>query len=255
MHTMLDRRRTVFIHDFDGVYYDYNAVSNFVDYLCRCGGRAGATLLPTLDQTAATKIHHDSFFAHGMAHVGFLEIAAAHGFNDREFATAYYRAYHAHIYNGLKDECAAWLKISPTLPKLFAQLEGHVRHGLLTQSSLNEWAKPLLQDYGLLRFFDPRCLLGFEECDQELKPISTKPLALAMQRLDAKPWQTVFIEDSSRNLAKAKELHLDILTVYICGKKPLAELPAHIDIQVDTLERFIQAAVNLHSKPAAAFTL
>lgn len=255
MKAVFDRRRTVFVHDFDGVYYNYEDKENFVDFLCECGGMAGAGLLPSLDAASATKIHHDSYFAHGMAHFGFLEIAATHDFKPREFTSAYYRDYHQHVYTRAQTECPGWMNAAASLPQLFARLHGTVQHGLLTQSTLNEWAAPLLRDYKLIEYFNPACLLGFEECDHTLKSVSTKPLELAMTRMNAQPWQTVFIEDSSRNLAKAKELHPDILTVFICGKRPLDALPAHIDIQVDTLERFIQSAIRLHSKPAAAFTL
>ena len=125
-------------------------------------------------------------------------------------------------------------------------LRGHVEHGILTQSCLANWAQPGLVRQRRLDYFG--VFVGFAEGGFVTKSRSTRPLETVMKLMNARPEETVFIEDSLCNLKKAKELDDRILTVHICHDQQ-CEIPDYVDIQVAKLPLYLKQHADLYHTP------
>lgn len=231
---ILTADRNVFIHDFDGVHYDYDLYKPTIYAFCDpIKGEVGRMLLPFLSETRAPKIGHQSYHRTGDGLSYFVKIAGKMGLDVTDFAGKISAEYHKlqrirsmemfpHIFAPCENTNAVLDRLAET----------DIRHGLLTQSCLVNWAVPQLTELGRIKFFEPTALLGFAEVGYVTKKESVEPLRTAMTRLDAKPENTVFIEDNLDNIETSKKLDERILTVHISHEKTFKSLPDSVDLSV-----------------------
>lgn len=249
MKCTLDHTRTVFIHDHDGVHYRYLDNPDYISFLSDAKGEAASALLSGLTREQASIINTEYYAKYHDGSRGFYELAVRQGHTLEDFRLKLHHEYHRVAYQRMKKEYPDWIRPCAETREYMQQLSGHIRHAILTQGCPENWAKPNLAHIGILQHFE--VFLGSQDTDFLLKSESTRPIELALEAMNAKPYESVFIEDTLKNLAKAKERFPDLCTVYICDDKPLETLPDYVDIQVDTFKRLKQAVMRLH-KPDAA---
>lgn len=250
MYLPFDTRRTVFIHDFDGVHYRFYDHHDPHAFFVACAVEVVTKKLPSLTSDNIAEIYMRSIRDHGIGHTGFLGLVKEQDQCANEFTGHFSRAFHAAVYKRMRDEFPQWAHPNPENISHFQALEGKVKHGLLTMGDVDVWAKRFLEDNGTLEFFDKRCLLGFEDCGRRMKSTSPYPLGLAMARLGATPDQTVFIEDSPANLKRAKASYPEVFTVLV-GKRYI-DIDQHFDFSginmcVPNLTSFLREIVMLHT--------
>lgn len=243
MKCTLDHTRTVFIHDHDGVHYRYLDNPDYIDFLSETKAIAASRILAGLDVAEASRINTEFYYACGDGSRGFYEMAVAQGISVEDFRLRLHLEYHRVAYERVQVEHPHWIRACGETQGFMTGLKGVIRHGLLTQASVDIWAKPNLQKMGILEHFE--VLLGYEEAGFEMKSESTRPIEMALEAMNATPEQSVFIEDSPKNLRKAKERFPSLCTVYICDDKPLDIIPHYIDIQVDSFKRLKQAVTRV----------
>lgn len=244
MKCVLDHTRTVFIHDHDGVHYRYKGNPNYLDFFSEARGQAVIGLLQGLSLEEAKTISKESYLKHYDGQHGFYEIAQQQGHKLEEFRLKLHQEYHRVAFEQMSATHPEWITACHETQSYMQQLNGHVRHAILTQGCLDNWARPNLARIGILQHFE--IMLGLAETQFHLKADSTRPIEMALDAMKAQAHECVFIEDTLKNLAKAKERFPDLCTVYICDDNPLETLPAYVDIQVDNYRRLQQAVTRIH---------
>lgn len=244
MKCLLDHTRTVFIHDHDGVHYRYLDHPDYMTFMSDAKAVAASRILAGIDIAEASRINTEFYYACGDGSRGFYEMAVAQGISIEDFRLRQHLEYHRIIYERVQAEHPNWIRACADTQSFMAELKGVTRHALLTQASVDLWAKPNLQKMGLLEHFE--VFIGYEEAGFEIKSESARPIEMAIEAMNAAPEQCVFIEDSPKNLKKAKERFPNLCTVYICDDKPLDIVPHYIDIQVDSFKRLKQAVTRIH---------
>lgn len=253
MRQTLDRSRTFFVHDYDGVHYDYAAFGDVYTFLAGVKVEAVGTMLPDLDPVEVARMGKESYFKCGDGLKVFVDIAAARGHDAREFRSELHALYHRIGHERTLEQHAGIFAPCADTNRLFSTLRPHIQHGLLTLSCVDNWARPLLMRQERLHYFEGNALIGYAEAGFVSKADSTRPLKMTMDLLGAKPQETVFLEDSLPNLKKAKELDERICTVHVCYGRPQACLPDYVDIQVERPYVLMTQAAALHS-PASLYT-
>jgi len=242
MKQVLDSNRRVFIHDYDGVHYDYAAFHDIYDFLGDVKVEAIRNFFPDLDPIEAKARGKESYLVHKDGLKAFVDMAVKDGWNEREFRAQLHILYHQIGYKRVMEQYVGVFAPCEETHLAFQSLQGHVRHGILTLSCVDNWAAPLLKKQNLFHFFEPDALIGFADFDFQNKADSTRPLELALERLKARAEESVFIEDTLSNLERAKQLNKRLLTAYVSHGKPLADLPDFVDVQVPKPLRLLQDA-------------
>ncbi len=250
MKCTLDHTRTVFIHDHDGVHYRYGDNPDYINFLGQVKAQAVNGLLPELDVETAYRLNQEFYYACGDGSRGFYDMAVQKGHSIEEFRLKLHHEYHRVAFQRMKEEWPDWVKPCPETQQFMQRLSGHVRHIILSQGCPENFIKPNLETMGLLHHFEH--VLGYAEFNFEQKAESAFGIGMAMDMMKANPRNCVFIEDTIKNIAKAKERYPDLCTVYICDNKPLDVVPDCVDIQVDTFRRLKQAVTRVHF-PEAMF--
>ncbi len=241
--------RDVFVHDFDGVHYDYADHPDIYDFLGDVKAHVLKNLIPEIPLTFAEMkdIGKASYRETGDGLRYFLPLAADHGYDEAEFRAQVHIDYHRVGCEWALEQCPYLFEPCESTNAGFDALQGKVRHAILTQSCVDNWARPILQHMNRLQFFEQDKLIGFAECGFVTKADSTAPLEMAIKLMNADPRRVAFIEDSLLNLKKAKELSPDILTVYCHHKKPLADVPSYVDMMVPKVHHLNQIAAMAHA--------
>lgn len=252
MKIPFDKRRNVFIHDFDGVHYCFENHPNYPQFYLDCATHAITKSLdhPFTNQEIE-KIYRESYQNHGAPFMGFLRYAQEQGLDEKEFIMAYDRLFHEHAISNIYHGAPEWLRPCNQTRQLFSQLNGYVQHGILSQANIDLWVRPILGVLGTLDYFKPQSMLGFKEVGGHLKASSPVPIQMAMDSFGVSSNRVAFIEDSHRNLKTAKEHYPDICTVLISSQRQDFD---YVDVQVGSLLEFKQMALsaflpNLHQVP------
>ena len=253
MKQVLDAKRRTFIHDYDGVHYDYAIVPDIYAYLGGIKVFLAETLFPAIlaeigpDELKRIGVHYYHSTGDGLR--GFVELAMEKmGVDEKEFQRELHILYNkTNLQRTLQDFPGIFAPCS-LINRSLDNLRGHVRHGILTQSCVDNWARPGLKLQNRIGYFEEDAFVGFAEGGYVTKSHSTRPLETILKAMGAKPEESVFIEDSLPNLKKAKELDPRILTVHICHGNVCA-VPDHVDIQVCTLDVFLNQVEALYAAP------
>lgn len=250
MKQVLNASRKVFLHDLDGVHYSYELFGNVYEFCADVKSEVVPKLLPGLTKEDAKKIGKESYLQTGDGLHLFIEMARDRGHDVDEFRDRLHADYHKLQLERVRNLVPQVLEPCDRTIDLFKQLSPSVRHGMITQSCRVEWASPILSAKKHIGFFEQDSVFGFREFGWQRKAASTFALSALMKHMDARPEQSVFIEDNLDNLKKAKELSGDLLTVFLCHSKPQNPVPAYVDVQVPTLRDFFDLAASAHAAPA-----
>lgn len=246
----LSRNRRFFIHDYDGVHYDYAAFGDVYAFLAGVKVEAVALLLPDLDPTDVRFMGTESYKKYGDGLKMYVDIAASRGFDAKEFRAELHALYHRIGHQRTLEQHSAIFDPCNDTNRAFDSLRPYTRHGILTLGCVENWTRPLLSRQNRLQYFEPQALIGFTETGFVSKTDSIRPLQMVMELLGARPEESVFLEDSLPNLKKAKELDEEICTVYVCHGTPLETLPDFVDIQVSKPHHLMMSAARMFTPPA-----
>ncbi len=123
--------------------------------------------------------------------------------------------------------------------EFFRQTE--LRHALITHSS-GPWARKVLSHLGLREWFADDHILALEDYAFQKKAESAAPFMLALERLQLDAGQTLFVEDTPRNLSIPHRLGMG--TVLVHYGQPPRDMPAFIDADynnaLDLLRHIVQ---------------
>lgn len=247
MKQVLTKSRTVFIHDFDGVHYPGNVIPDMRAFLAKPKAEAAAQLLPDLGYDEAFQMGINSFIETHDGQLYYAQHAEKLGMDVAKFRRDFHKVFHINAQKYMEAEYSHLFAIDTKINQLFEETRPFIRHGVLTQSCITQWATPFLTMLGRLDYFDEACRLGFVECDFETKAHSTKPLQKAITAMNASPEQVVFIEDTLANIERAKELDPRILTVHIHhGDHEGKNIPDYVDVSYNTLTPLLSEVRSLH---------
>lgn len=249
MSLLFDTTRTAYLHDYDGVHYRFADHPDPAAFFAACAIQTLRETFSGVSDDDIARIYRFSIQEHGIGHVGFFEIAQQRGISVDEFSGFFSREFHNTVYESMQSNFPQWATKNPQAVRCFRLLKGHVKHGLLTMGDVEVWAEKVLGHKGIIEFFDPNCLLGFEECKRYMKSKSDYPLGLAMEKLEVEPEQTVFVEDSIANLEMAKRAYPDIFTVLVGARHLHSDFDC-VDMQVPNLLSFLQESVAVHAPQA-----
>ena len=250
----LTPERTHWIHDFDGVHYDTHLFDDVYGDIYAFYGQAklktARLLMPGLTWSDEEIIQRGkkSYFTHMDGLKVYIDFATASGITENalEFRRSFHKEYHQAAFANAMRTHSYVIAPDPALLSAMEELKPFVRHGMVTMSCLQTWAAPFLQKMDMLRFFEDHALIGAEEVGFLNKKDSTQPLQIGMEKLGARPEQTIFIEDTIENLAMAKELDPRILTVHVVhGNQNSGPVAECVDIRVPCLKSFVKQAQDI----------
>lgn len=253
MKQIFNARRRVFIHDYDGVHYAYADFPEINDVLRRAKLLAAATLLPDLSPEEAEVMAKSSFSVTGNGQGLFVQHAEKIGLDIAKFKRDFHLKLHEEAARIAANDHAHVFAPHDAINAHFESLRGYnVRHGLLTQSCLLNWATPFLTAMNRLHYFEESARHGYAEMGYLTKAESTAPLAGIIERMQADFDEVVFIEDSLPNLEKAKELDSRIFTTFTCHAQPKDDVPDYVDLQTPTLDAFFAFVKDVYNKEEPA---
>lgn len=256
MKQTITNKRKFILWDLDGVHYPYDAFDDVTAFCAEIKGDVAPAMLDCLTREEAMALGKKSYKETGDGLHYFVERAQARGFNVEKFRDELHARYHKIQWDRIRIQYPQLLKPCEETNRHFARLSPFVQNGLLTQSCLKTWAVPFLSAQEKIGFFNQEALSGFRESNWERKKASTEPLRLSLARANAKAEESIFVEDNLDNLCTAKKYSGDILTVYLCYKKPLAVVPDYVDIQTPNIVTFFElAACAYQSQPQKKFRL
>lgn len=261
MKQQLTANRTHFIHDFDGVHLAINFFQHTDTDPHRFYGlakiAAANEIMPDGWVADANFLQtcKENYLNTGDGLAIFRDLAKAHKLDEHALYSDAHRLYHRISFDmAVKGHGHGIVPCEKSIDA-FEQLKGHVQHGLLTMSCLDNWARPLLTTLKLVGYFNPSAMMGAGDVGFKNKANSTYPLAFALQRMNAQPENAVFIEDSLKNLATAKTLDEGILTVFVSETAIPDSIPPFVDIHVRKVADFLEMARDvIVAKPLHAQT-
>lgn len=249
MREELSNERSVFVHDFDGVHYPYSGFSDIYEFCGAIKGKVASPLLP-LSEDKAVRIGKASYRHTGDGLLYFVTIAKQLGMDPITLRDRLYKDYHILQREWVKAQYShLFLPCPETNAVMDSLVPTGVRHGLLTQSCLTNWAIPQLQSLDRLKYFEKDALCGFAEVGYKTKKASAEPLQQVMFLLNARPEETVFVEDNLDNLQTAKAYNKKILTVLIHHGQSPKEVPDFVDIATANLATLFGKVADIRLKP------
>lgn len=219
------------IWDIDGVKYSYKA-SPHVNFYALCDNavlEAAKPLLPSLSDAHILFLAQESYRLYRDCYGAFMPFAAQSGLPAESFRRHLFQDYHTILFTKLATDYPDYFDHARHVIPLFQQ-SPHIKHGALSHSSIEHWGAKVLDAIGVLPYFEKNAMLGMDDYDFVRKSDSVEPLHMILKRLDASADQACFVEDSVKNLERAKDLD-GLHTIYIHYGYPLESLPSYIDAQ------------------------
>lgn len=201
-------------------------------------------LLPDLGDDLVVDRMTRSFLLCGMSCGGFSDIAPDYGYAPKELMEALHSTTGRRWFEIVTRDYPDHFSNCPDTISLFSLLSDQMRHGCLTHSCSENWAAPVLKRLGYARFFET--VMGPTHYDFESKQLSTRPLKIALEKLGAEPHEAFFVEDSLRNLEKAKDLSSRLLTVLVHHGHPPDVLPPYVDLAIENPKVLLAALLEAH---------
>lgn len=237
------------VWDFDGVFYSYDHLPDRGFYrLCDEASAAAANELFGIEQEEATKMAKEGYAEYNDG----LTIFAKHaqkesaGVDLEEVKLKFHRLLHAHLLKIVKHSYATILTRNHSTIDAFDQSTMRdIRHGIVTHGALNEWCIPVINNMGLLPYFQQQAILGYEDFGFNNKKLGTQGLELCMQRLNTlDPRNIAFVEDTLEHLKVAKNRFPALLTVWVnpnLGTQKNDNAPPYVDVVVSEPYHFVNA--------------
>jgi len=224
------------IWDFDGVFYDYHQLDPHIikRSFDTCAAEAATKLLPKIDPTRAFNIASVGYKTHGGSYLGFEDIAVEHGYDREDFRRKIFEEFHIHTLKSFAQDYPHIMQSDTDLIQAFEK-SAHLRHGVATHSCRDRWLIPIMTEKKILPYFRPAALIGRLQVDMADKALEATAIISAMHALQTTPKENVFVEDTLRNLERARlDIGPDLTTAYVHYGRPLPDLPPYVDAQFET---------------------
>lgn len=157
----------------------------------------------------------------------FVPVMIHYGLDLEETRLRLFKKHYANLYELLVKHSPDIFSDSKDLVDAFRGLGGRVKHGVLSQCCMETFGTPVLDKLGVLPFFEPKAILGLDQVEFIKKAESTKPLRVALERMNADPEHTCFVEDTLSNLERASDIK-GLRCIYINHGKTLDTLPSFV---------------------------
>lgn len=241
-HTFLKPTQAV-IWDIDGVKYNYRA-SPHVNFYQLCDDavlKAAKPLLPSLTDQQILFLAQESYRLYRDCYGAFMPFATQSGLPAESFRKHLFQDYHTILFSTLAKDHPGYFDHARHVIPLFHNAP-HIKHGALSHSSIEQWGIKVLDAIGVLPYFDKNALLGMDQYDFMRKSDTVEPLLQILKLLQAQPGEACFVEDSLKNLERAKDIP-GLSTIYIHYGYPLDELPPYVDAQFHDPAAFMTALI------------
>lgn len=204
------------IWDFDGVFYSYDGTDpqEFYDLADKLTARAAQFTIPGLDAKTAFEIAVKSHEKHESPVEGFLALARERQFPEDQVKAYLFNHYQRALFDYTKRYYPALFDPRPEFVNAF-RANGDLDHAIVSHSSGPFWVRPVLAELGMNQDIDPEYIFGYESYDYKSKHISAKGVSLALTKMGLHPSNAVFVEDTHRNLIRAKQRYPGLRTVFI----------------------------------------
>ncbi|HRC26780.1 MAG TPA: HAD hydrolase-like protein [Alphaproteobacteria bacterium] len=201
-------------------------------------------LLPGLGEEEIVRRMNDSYRRCGMSSGGFADLAAHHGHTPAILREALHSRTSRRWFQVVTDLYPDHFQPCPETVSAFERLSGWMRHGCLSHSCTEHWVGPVMEALGLKGFFNE--VMGAGAYGFHSKQLSTIPLETMLERLEAEPQESFFVEDSLVNLEKAKDLDSRIFNILIHHGAPPDPLPSYLDWAVENHLVAVRALEEAH---------
>lgn len=203
------------IWDFDGVWYDYDAIPNsgFYDLCDYAAASAGCKLVPWLNHQDSLDAARESYkkYHDGIsAHIPYLMQT---GLSESAAKKIMFREYHSTLFNDFKATCPELLDVCHDTVAALRKLPTHIHQGILTHASAGHWVIPFLKASQNGQFFPLENIVDYEDFDFKPKGFGPEGISLAFNKMGVHPSHTIFVEDSVKNLQVAKQAYPSLTTV------------------------------------------
>ncbi|NTU77113.1 MAG: HAD family hydrolase [Alphaproteobacteria bacterium] len=237
------------VWDIGNVLYPYSRVPEEYYALCyEAYAKIAQEVIPVLSAQEAQYLVGESYKEFHDCYGAFLPVILFYGLDLEETRLCLFQKNFAVLYELLRKQCPAVFGDTTELVEAFRGTLGRVKHGILSQSCTETFGIPLLDELGLLPFFEPKAILGLDQVGFVKKAESIKPLLLALERMEADPGCAYFVEDTLSNLERAAEVR-GLRGIYINHGKLLDPLPSFVSNQfkepVDFLRSLKECAPRL----------
>lgn len=254
----LTPERVAWVNDVDGVHHYYEGIDDVYAFYAEMKYRTLCEDFPHLSREDIRTIGLKSYNDTGDGLIGFVDEAIRQNIITSDgienFREGIFRLFHKEKFEAVSQRQSLLLQPCDRTTLLLSQLHGYLNQAILTQGCFPNWAKPVLEARGTLKYFNRHACLDFHDVGYQTKKLSTRPLEMAIRALGSTPEQVVFIEDSIDNIKTAKSLSPQILTVLI-SRHPLSpENEAFVDIQMPRLVNFLEYARTVFVPNAPKFT-
>ena len=233
------------VWDYDGVHYPYAALPDWRSF-DHIRLEVVRRYLPDFSDQQIIDIAAEGYARYGDNVQSFYAWAKKNGRDAEKIRQGIFRDYHRDLFNYVAQEHSGIITAHQPTIEAFKECSHIVQHGLVTHSSLEEWALPLLAEQKLLNFFNPAAMFGLDDVDYNTKVETVVGLERAMMALNLKPHQILFAEDSMPNIVFAHTNLPGLKTAFIHQGKPLVTLPPHVTMQMHNPLAVMQAIAGAH---------
>ncbi len=248
MKQILTAARTVCIHDFDGVHYNYKLIPDYKAFFLRARAEAACMVFKGLPIEDAQILSAESAKL-DYSLEPFKPEALKRGMNPDTALMDLHATVHKRTFDMVVAEHPHILEPNTRIIASHERLKGVVRHGLLTQGCAQNWSIPFMGHKGTLQYYDSNALIGHADLNGLLKAKDPEAIRLMLSLMRAQAHETTFTEDTLINLEVAKRAEPLILTVHFHHDSPLQELPPYVDMQTRDMESYMAKLEAVHLPP------
>ena len=249
MKQSLTKFRDTVIHDFDGAQYEILKLGENGRFFATVKAEITGTFFPDIPFEERLEIGDRSYRLTGDPLRMFVSMAAERGHDPSEFQRRLHHEFHRTAFQRVNDKGLGIFKPCGPTNKAFELAHGRVRHGLLTQGSVETWARPAMEKMERAKFFDPDCFIGAEDFGFVSKAQDTAPIEAMMKRMNAEPARTIFLDDSTKCLQQAKLYDDRIYTVLVSHRKMEGGKLPYVDLVVPSVGTLLRLIDTLHPSP------
>jgi FMN phosphatase YigB (HAD superfamily) len=222
---------TNIIWDIGNVLIPYSHVTEEYYALCHDAHvEIALEFFPMLSTEEAQYLVDECYNSFQDCYGAFIPVIIHYGLDLEETRLRLFKKHYANLYELLMKHSPDIFGDTTDLVDAFRGISGRVKHGVLSQCCMESFGIPALDTLGILPFFEPKAILGLDQVGFVKKAESTKPLRVALERMDADPEHTCFVEDTLSNLERASEIK-GLRCIYINHGKPLDALPSFVSNQ------------------------
>jgi|AMWB02.1.fsa_nt_gi FMN phosphatase YigB (HAD superfamily) len=225
------KNHTNIIWDIGNVLYPFSRVTEEYYALCHDAHiNISLKFFPMLSAEEAQYLVDECYNSYHDCYGAFVPVMVHYGLDLQETRLQMFKEHYAMLFKLLMKHCPHIFDESADLVDAFSGINGHVKHGILSQCCMESFGIPALEKIGILPFFEPNAILGLDQVGFVKKAESAKPLRLVLQLMNAEPEHTYFVEDTLPNLERASEIE-GLRCIYINHAKPLDKLPPFVSEQ------------------------